>query len=75
MGERNALNTMGLSGSSSQKDITKRWRDLSKIYHPDKFSDPKAKAEAQIKFMEIKEAYDKLSVINSRRKSRNSRSA
>jgi len=74
MGERNALRAMGLPSAASQEQITQTWRQLSRQWHPDKFQDPKQKAEAQAKFMDIKEAYDKLSVIHSKRKRQNSRS-
>jgi DnaJ family protein C protein 22 len=74
LGERNALSVLDLPRSASQQDITKRWRELSKLYHPDKFTDPDEKRAAQEKFMEIKEAYDKISQINQRRKGRSSRS-
>jgi len=74
MGERNALKTLDLPRGSSQEDITQKWRQLSRQWHPDKFRDPEEKIAAQAKFMQIKEAYDKLSVIHSRRKKRNSRS-
>ena len=73
LGERNALSILGLSSSATQEEITQRWRQLSRKYHPDKFQDPVEKAAAQEKFMEIKEAYDKISVINSRRKRKSSR--
>ncbi|CAG7836638.1 unnamed protein product [Allacma fusca] len=74
MGERNALSVLDLPSSASQEEITQRWRQLSRKYHPDKFPDPEEKAAAQAKFMEIKEAYDKISVINSKRKRKSSRS-
>ncbi len=54
--------------------ITQKWRQLSKQWHPDKFQDEEEKSIAQQKFMDIKEAYDKLSVIHSKRKRQNARS-
>jgi curved DNA-binding protein CbpA len=74
MGERNALSVLDLPSSATQEEITQRWRQLSRKYHPDKFHDPDEKATAQAKFMEIKEAYDKISVLNSKRKRKSSRS-
>jgi len=74
MGERNALSVLELSSSSTQEEITKKWREMSRKYHPDKFTDPEEKAKAQEKFIEIKEAYDKISVIHSRRRGKSSRS-
>jgi DnaJ family protein C protein 22 len=74
MGERNALRALDLPKGASQEQITQKWRQLSRQWHPDKFRDPEEKIAAQAKFMAIKEAYDKLSVIHSKRKKQNSRS-
>jgi len=74
LGERNALSILELSSSATQDEITKKWREMSRRYHPDKFTDPAEKAVAQEKFMEIKEAYDKISVIHTRRRGKSSRS-
>jgi len=73
-GESNALITLDLPKGASQEQITKRWRDLSRQWHPDKFRDPEEKAVAQEKFMEIKDAFDKLSVIHAKRKEQRSKS-
>jgi len=72
-GERNALTTLGLPKGATQEQITKKWRDLSRQWHPDKFREPEEKALAQEKFMEIKDAYDKLSVIHAKRKEQRSK--
>jgi len=73
LGEQNALSILGLPESATQQDITRRWRELSRKYHPDKFTSEEDKQDAQEKFMEIKEAYEKISVLHSKRKSQSSR--
>lgn len=73
-GEVNAYRVLGLNDSASQKEITKRYRELVKEWHPDKIKDSDKKAAAQEKFMEIQSAYDVLSHIKSRRASNSRRS-
>lgn len=74
MGERNALKALELGSDATQEEITQKWRQLSRTWHPDKFRDPEKQKEAQIKFMEIQEAYDKISTLHTRRKTMNSKS-
>ncbi|ODM98208.1 DnaJ subfamily C member 22 [Orchesella cincta] len=73
MGERNALTTLELGYGATQEEITQKWRKLSKTWHPDKYRDPDEKEEAQKKFMEIQDAYDRISTLHSRRKKMNSK--
>ncbi len=73
MGESNALKTLELGKGASQEEITQKWRKLSKTWHPDKFRDPEEKKMAQQKFMEIQDAYDKISTMHTRRKKMNSK--
>jgi len=53
---------LGIKDKKSSKEIiAKKYRNLSKIHHPDKVLDPAAKPEAEKKFKEIAEAYEVLS--------------
>lgn len=70
-GEINAYRVLGVDPTSSQSEITTKYRTLSKEFHPDKIKDPAKKADAQNKFMEIQQAYEILSKIKLRRKSKN----
>ncbi|GLH16351.1 DnaJ protein homolog 1 [Gryllus bimaculatus] len=70
-GEQNAYKVLGVSSSSSQAEITARWRALSREFHPDKVKDPEQKSVAQERFMEIQQAYEILSNIKVKRKRRN----
>lgn len=73
-GEINAYKVLGVDSSTSQADITSKYRQLSKEFHPDKVKDPAKKAEAQARFMEIQQAYEILSNAKTRRKSKNKKS-
>lgn len=73
-GEKNAYKVLGVGPSTSQSEITAKWRALSREYHPDKVKDPQLLREAQEKFMEIQEAYEILSNIKTKRKRRNKKS-
>lgn len=74
LGEQSALNILGLSESATQQDITKRYRELARKFHPDKYNSEQDKLAAQEKFMQINEAYEKISVLHSKRKDHSSRS-
>ena len=56
--------TLGVSRGSSGKVITKKYRELAKKLHPDK---NKHDPGAQEKFIEVSEAYEVLSNVNSRK--------
>lgn len=71
LGEKHALRVLELERGASQEDIRSRYRELTKKYHPDMIKDKEAKEEAQAKFVEIQQAYETLSQIKKRRKSRN----
>ncbi|XP_041374208.1 dnaJ homolog subfamily C member 22-like [Gigantopelta aegis] len=73
-GEANAYKVLELDHSATQEEITKRYRELSRKWHPDRHKDLEAKAEAQKKFIEIQEAYDILSQIRAKRTKRNKQS-
>lgn len=71
LGERHALKVLELKKGASQEDIKARYRELSKKWHPDRFKDEQEKSEAHEKFVGIQQAYEKLSQIKKRRKSKN----
>ncbi|RZC37255.1 dnaJ -like subfamily C member 22 [Asbolus verrucosus] len=73
-GEHNAYKVLGVGPSSSQSEITAKWRALSREWHPDKVKDPEQRKEAQEKFMEIQQAYEILSNIKSKRRRKNKKS-
>lgn len=70
-GEQNAFKVLGLSPTASQSEITAVWRKMSREFHPDKVKDDSLRREAQEKFMEIQQAYEVLSKIKSKRRSKN----
>ncbi|XP_012279311.1 dnaJ homolog subfamily C member 22 [Orussus abietinus] len=73
-GEINAYRVLELSQTSSQSEITAKWRALSREHHPDKVKgSEEEKRRAQEKFMEIQQAYEILSSARNRRQRRNRR--
>lgn len=62
---------LGVLPTASQSEITSTWRALSKENHPDKVKDDSKKREAQVRFMEIQQAYEVLSKIKSKRRRKN----
>lgn len=70
-GEQTALKVLNLTSSASQEEITARYRNLSRQWHPDRHKDPVTKAMASEKFVEINKAYETLSQIKSRRLKKN----
>lgn len=73
-GEQNSYKVLGVGPTSTQSEITARWRALSREYHPDKVKDPDKQREAQERFMEIQQAYEILSNIKSKRSRKNKKS-
>ena len=57
MNGKNLYEVLGLAKSASKSDIKKKYRELAKIYHPDKSEDENYNDE---KFKEITEAYQTL---------------
>lgn len=53
---------LGVDSSASQEDIKKAFRSKAREYHPDKYANrsESEKVEAEKKFKELNEAYDKL---------------
>ena len=52
---KNYYETLGIDKSASESDIKKKYRSLSKEWHPDKHKGDKT---AEQKFKEINEAYE-----------------
>ncbi|TRY61895.1 hypothetical protein TCAL_01486 [Tigriopus californicus] len=75
LGEKNALKMLDLKQGASQEEIRTKYRELSKRWHPDKVTNEAEKDHAQAKFLEIQQAYERLSDIKSRRSRRNKLSA
>lgn len=54
---RRALGVLGLDDSATFADVQARFRAMSREHHPDRFVDPVQKAEAEVRFKRISEAY------------------
>lgn len=54
--------------NADEKTITKAYRKLAKQWHPDRFSDPQEKEQAQKKFMDIAAAMEVLTDSEKRAK-------
>ena len=56
-----ALQVLGLEPGASEAEIRQTYRDLAKVWHPDRFlNDPRLQARAQEKLKEINVAYQAL---------------
>ncbi|OWA54809.1 putative DnaJ-like protein subfamily C member 22 [Hypsibius exemplaris] len=66
-GESRAMDILGLDSDATQQDMTTRYRKLSREWHPDRHRDPVAKEAAQKMFIEVAQAYEKLSTIRANR--------
>merc|ERR1719195_1905145 len=67
-GERNALKVMELEKGASQEEIRSRYRELTKQFHPDKVQGTAQEKEAaHEKFVQIQQAYEKLSHLKKSR--------
>ena len=65
MASKDYYNILGVTKSTPQKDIKKKYRELAKKYHPDKHKgDPKAEA----RFKDISEAYDTIGTPEKKQK-------
>ena len=62
MAKRDYYEVLGISKDSTEQDIKKAYRNKAREYHPDKHaqSGEREKVEAEKKFKEINEAYEKL---------------
>ncbi|XP_056589257.1 dnaJ homolog subfamily C member 22 [Triplophysa dalaica] len=56
--EKEALKILSLPEESSPEEITRSYRELAKVWHPD--HNPERQAEAQQMFIQIQEAYELL---------------
>ena len=59
---QNYYEILDVPSRASQHEIKDRYRFLANAYHPDKFSTPAHKAQAEARFKKINEAYQVLSV-------------
>jgi len=67
-GEKNALKVMGLGKGATQEEIRSKYRELTKTYHPDKVQGTAEEKEAaHEKFVQIQQAYEKLSTLKKSR--------
>jgi hypothetical protein len=57
----NYYQILGISPTSDLDEIRRRYRFLAKAYHPDRFTDPQRKLEAEKEMQRINEAYSVLS--------------
>ncbi|CAF3629181.1 unnamed protein product [Rotaria sordida] len=65
--DKQAFEVLGIDPKASQKAIEIQCRTLSRKWHPDRYRDPEAKQEAEIKFMNIQQACNRLSTERKRR--------
>jgi len=72
-GERHALKVLGLNKGFSQEELKAKYRELTKVWHPDRIKDPDLKEEAGQKFVDIQQAYETLSDIKKKRARQNKR--
>jgi preprotein translocase subunit Sec63 len=55
------LRELGLASTATPEEIREAYRDLSKVWHPDRFGhDPKLRAKADERLKAINDAYAKL---------------
>lgn len=60
MNRQQAYNLLGVNASTSPEDLKKAYRILASKYHPDKEPDESKKKQLEVKFKEIKEAFELL---------------
>ncbi|KAF5290925.1 hypothetical protein FQA39_LY14531 [Lamprigera yunnana] len=59
--EENYYAFLNVSKEATKEEISNAYRNLSRVYHPDKHLDPENKAKAEILFNKTKKAYEILS--------------
>lgn len=57
---KQAFNVLGVTPDASPSEIKDAYRNLAKLYHPDKIRDKKLRQKAKKQFQEIVEAYDNI---------------
>ena len=73
-GEKTALKVLGLSQGATQEEIRSKYRELTKLHHPDKVKGTQEEKEAaQEKFVQIQQSYEKLSDLKRSRAKANKR--
>lgn len=61
MSRERCLETLGLQPGAPAQDIKAAYRDMAKVWHPDRFThDPRLQQKAQEKLKEINDAYQQL---------------
>lgn len=64
---------LGVASGTSGQELKEAYRDLAKVWHPDRFShDPRLQQKAQEKLKEINEAYEHLTSARLGRRTRSS---
>ena len=62
---------LGLKPDASEQEVKNAYRDLAKVWHPDRFAhDPRLQQKAQEKLKEINEAYEEINSPASGRRAR-----
>jgi len=65
--DKQAFKILNLKQNASQKQIEIQCRTLARKWHPDRYRDPNEKRKAEITFMNIQQACDRLSNERKRR--------
>ncbi|XP_072047308.1 dnaJ homolog subfamily C member 22-like [Amphiura filiformis] len=73
-GEENAYQVLGVDPNASSEEITKTYRKLVRVWHPDKHRNKDTEEGAAETFMKIQKAYETLSKIKARRSRKNEQS-
>lgn len=60
-GETEFYAVLALPRDASQEDVTRSYRRLAQVFHPDKHLDEARRAQAQESFSRVQEAYEVLS--------------
>jgi preprotein translocase subunit Sec63 len=55
---KHAYQTLGLKFDASQEQVKQAYRQLAKTWHPDRFTDPQQKREAEEKIKKINQAIE-----------------
>eukprot|EP00095_Tigriopus_kingsejongensis_P006429 maker-scaffold469_size162558-snap-gene-0.28 protein:Tk06429 transcript:maker-scaffold469_size162558-snap-gene-0.28-mRNA-1 annotation:"uncharacterized protein LOC101741444" len=69
--EGDEIPILDLPKGATQEEIKLRYREMSKKWHPDKQTKEDNKVEAAERFVEVQQAYERLSDIKNRRTKRN----